>query len=226
MGERTYTEYERELAVWAAERDGDKATAEAFGCSEATIRSWRHRAERKVVDRRAERADAGGNDEDETAGALSIVADLADVEIATDDFDTARGCYRKIAARARGLEQFEIGNAFMSRGELRELRAPGAAGLAVGDVVLLGGARYATFGDALWAVAERQDGKLLVRPAKIRRDEKLADDRSRIVAKGREDAPPGWGSEEEYQRQRAKNINEQIDEQDRRMRAAREILTS
>jgi len=44
MAERTYTEYERELALWAAEREGDKSAAEAFDCSEATIRSWRHRA--------------------------------------------------------------------------------------------------------------------------------------------------------------------------------------
>lgn len=40
----------------------------------------------------------------------------------------------------------------------------------------------------------------MVRPAKIRRDEKLSENCSRIVAKGPEDAPRGYISPEERQR--------------------------
>src|SRR5437588_475983 len=83
----------------------------------------------------------------------------------------------------------------------------GTTGLAVGDLVLLGGRRFARFGDALWAVAEHRGGVLLVRPAKIRRDEKLSDDGSRIVTKGPEDKPRFYRSPEE----RARDWNSQPD---------------
>jgi hypothetical protein len=223
MPERVYSAYQRELAVWAAERDGDKATAEAFGCSEATIRSWRHRGERKVTDLRA-RDDAAGNDE-ETGGAGSIAAhDLADVQVPTEDWNPSLGCAVKVPARARVAERFELGGQFMSQGERRELRGVAseiASTLAPGDIILLGAERYATFGDALWCVVGREDGALFVRPAKIRRDEKLSESGSRIVAKGPADVPRGYVSPE----QRLQWQNEQIDEQERRMRLARDALT-
>lgn len=60
----------------------------------------------------------------------------------------------------------------------------------------------------------------MVRPAQIRRGEKLSEDGGRIVPKGPGDHPRGYISPEERQRMR----NEQIDDQRRRMRKAQEAL--
>jgi hypothetical protein len=61
----------------------------------------------------------------------------------------------------------------------------------------------------------------MVRPARIRRDEKLSDDRTRIVVKGPEDTPPGYVSPEERQR----GHNENIDLMERRAREIRDAMT-
>jgi hypothetical protein len=146
------------------------------------------------------------------------------VQVPTEDWDSRAGCYRKVAARARVVERFDMGGQFISQGERRELRgvaSESGSTLAPGDIILLGGERYASHGDALWRVVERHAGKLLVCPAKIRRGKMLSEDRSCIVSKGPADVPPGYVSP----KQRAQWQNEQIDEMERRTRQARDALT-
>jgi hypothetical protein len=109
----------------------------------ATIRSWRHRAERKVTDLRAR----SGTDDAGDPG-----AGFADVQVPTDDWNSSFGCAVKVPARARVVERFDMGSGFVSHGEHRELGglvARIAGTLAPGDIILLGGERYASFGDVL-----------------------------------------------------------------------------
>ncbi len=192
MTDSAFTTEQREGILAYADEHGDRAASLLFGVPEATLRSWRHRAERKVTDHRAGVADAAGDREAAGEG-------LVETQVPTDDWNADLGCERKVPAKARVIEQFQIGNQYVSRGELRELQASGTADLAIGDLILLGGEQYASFGDANWCVAGREEGALLVRPAKVRRDEKLSDDRSRIVAKGPEDKPRFYRSPEQRQ---------------------------
>jgi len=184
---------ERRVILELAEEQGDKPAAEAAGVSESTIRTWRRRE--KMVDHRArDSVDAAGFDVNEagslasTGGVGAMIADLVDVAIATDAWDPGAGQHKKESARARAVEKFDLGGQFVSEGELRQLRAPGTANLRPGDIILLGGERFARFGDALWVVAET-GAKFMVRPGKIREGERLSEDRARVIAKTAADKP-------------------------------------
>lgn len=186
------------------------------------MRSWRHRAQRKTVDRRARDDDAGLNAEDRTGG---VPDELVDVMLPSDEWDASAGCAVKVPARARVVPfgQFEVGGEFASQGSRRELRISPelAARLKVGDVVLLGGEHVKQFSDALWRVvpavesqptagapfeasppAARPGGRVTVEPAR--------------APKPGPPAPPG--GHEKYERERMKNWAAQEDEILRQMR--------
>jgi transposase-like protein len=205
MTESAFTAEQREAILeYAAER-GDRAASLLLGVEPATLRSWRHRAERKVTDLRDRDAGAPGDCD-------SGADELVDVMRPSDEWDSALGCEVKKPAKAKIVREFHMGGQFASQGVRRELRTPAAGRLAIGDVILLGGEHVRQFADALWRVVDRQDGgALLVEPARAEK----ADPRP----------PPGHESWDDYHRQRQRWQNEQIDEMDRRVRQAREILT-
>src|SRR5947209_2876622 len=132
-----YTSEQWETILEFAEEHGDRATRERYAVPEGTLRSRRHRAERKVVDRRARDDDAAGYDEDPGAsGAGSIVAyDLADVMVPTDRWNGA-GHYEKVPARAYVVREAKLSHAFVSLGGRHELRFPDAHKFAPGEIIL------------------------------------------------------------------------------------------
>lgn len=130
MPESTFTPEQRKLILRFAAEEGDRPACDAFFVNEATLRSWRHRAERKVTDLR-DRDDSGGV-HNSAGAARDGSQELTDVQVETDSWDGALGCYRNVVARARICEKFRIGNQLVSQGERRTLDVPsdrGAPGL-------------------------------------------------------------------------------------------------
>jgi hypothetical protein len=235
---RQFSDSERKRILEAAEELGDRPVASMFGVSEGTrcgggrpggsrsARSWRHRAGRKVVDRRAR--------DDQSSDDATAAPGTVDVMIPSDEWDPAAGAYRKVPAKAKVIPvgKFEMGGSFMSQGAKRELRVSGdaAAGLTVGDVVLLGGEHVAHIADSLWRIVPRGESTPtagapfyeLERPS--RSGPVFTVEPARAP---RQASPPvGYASHEAYERERLANLNAQWNEQEQRRRQMAELQES
>ncbi|MGI8802462.1 MAG: hypothetical protein ACR2KV_09865 [Solirubrobacteraceae bacterium] len=139
MSAERQTAERAEIVAYAGDY-GTAAAAERFGVAASTIRSWRHRA--------AERT-----------GPVTVAAELVDVQIAGGGWDSAGGCERTVAARARPVERWIFANDSLARLPLRDLGMPSSVGpLRTGDLIVLGGARNGNVPEAVFEVVEPPTG--------------------------------------------------------------------
>ena len=118
MTETRFSSEEKELILQWAEEHGDTSACAIFSLNAATLRSWRHRAERKVVDHRQ-------RDENISDGG-SAGPELLDVAIPDGGWDGARGCESKASARARLVEGCQLGPDLVTQAPNRDLAVPAA----------------------------------------------------------------------------------------------------
>ncbi len=174
------TGVDREQALEYADEHGTAAAAERFGVNPSTVRSWRARAGRKIVDNRArdpepELATAEESDTGEQSAAEAEIrarwaqedaahaepgappargAALVDVMIPDGGWDGGMGCETKTPAKARLVSEFVTGAVLASTAPNRDLGAPAGsiAGLTAGAIVLLGFEQNADHAGMVWEI--------------------------------------------------------------------------
>ena len=141
-----------------ADEHGTAGASERFGVPPGTIRSWRSRG--TVTDSRAPRDSAPAETADAARPVDEPTLGLVDTSIADGGYDQAFARPSRVPARAAPIERFTMGPELMSEAPLQDLGVePGTAGrLRPGDLLLLGGERFAQASEAVWEMVEHAGG--------------------------------------------------------------------